>query len=333
MDAISGALASIIRRQERIESRLDLMERAPGVPHAETREPDAIMRFETAATDAPWTAEPIHDTPPVADLPAVQPTADPPPLPEYVPPVESAKVAAHAPETSLETTVGLNWLNRVAVVTLVMGVAFFFKYAVDNQWIGPGMRVALGIAAAMAALSAGEWMSLRGQIVFARGVTGLGLGLLYLSFYATFGFYHLLPQSVAFVLMALTTVAAGALSLHYNSRAVAILGMLGGYLTPALLSTGENRPWALFGYLFLLNAGALTLARARSWSPLHYVAFAATGIYYAGWASEWLNDDMRVVATVAALAFYVQFALTEPSRATFVSGPSHPREHLRGPIW
>jgi len=327
LDAISEALAGMIRRQRendarllRIESRLQRIEAALGQRLLEPVE-EVPERFrETtapASADFPAAAGDLHEASPVPapPPPPPPPTATPPPLPAYIPPAQATDSGARAQEasfeTSLETTFGLTWLNRVAAVTLVMGVAFFFKLAVDNQWIGPGMRVALGIAAAMAALSAGEWMSLRGQTIFARGVTGMGLGLLYLSFYATFGFYHLLPQSVAFLLMALTTVAAGALSLHYNSRAVAVLGMLGGYLTPALLSTGENRPWTLFGYLFLLNAGALTVARVRSWLLLSYIAFFATGLYYAGWASQWLNDDVRVVATVAALAFYVQFALTE----------------------
>jgi uncharacterized membrane protein len=112
-----------------------------------------------------------------------------------------------------------------------------------------------------------------------------------------------LPQSVAFLLMALTTAAAGALALHYNSRAVAVLGLLGGYLTPLLLATGEDHPWILFGYVFVLNLGALTLVRARQWIPLEYLCLAATFLLSAGWASQWLADDTRPVASVFAILF------------------------------
>jgi uncharacterized membrane protein len=232
-------------------------------------------------------------------------------------PIETAAPPPPLPEPTLETQFGLNWLNRVAIVTLLFGVGFFFKLAADNQWIGPGIRVALGIAAATFSLFIGEWMSLRNQKVFAQGMTGLGLALLYLSFYATFGFYHLLPQSVAFLLMALTTLAAGGLALHYSSPAVAVLGLLGGYLTPVLLSTGEDHPWVLFGYVFLLSLGGLTLVRARRWLPLEYLCVTATFLLYAAWASQWLADDTRPVATVFAIMFYAQFAAGSISRSVW----------------
>ena len=133
-------------------------------------------------------------------------------------------------------------------------------------------------------LFVGEWISLRGQKVFARGLTGLGLALLYLSFYAGFGFYHLLPQGTAFLLMFLTTCAGAALALHYDSQAVAWLGLVGGYLTPVLLSTGENRMWVLAGYTLLLNLGALGIARVKRWPALEYLAWVGTGTLYMGWS-------------------------------------------------
>ena len=212
-----------------------------------------------------------------------------------------------APEPGIETRFGLGWLNRVAVVTLLFGVGFFFKYAADNQWIGPGMRVALGIAAATFALFLGEWIALRGQKIFAQGLTGLGLALLYLSFYASFGFYHLLPQGIAFLLMFLTTGAAAALALHYNSQAVAILGMVGGYLTPVLLATGENRMWALAAYTFLLNIGSLVIARIKRWPALEYLALAATWLLFLGWSSDWLGNETRANAFVWLSATFALF--------------------------
>ena len=195
------------------------------------------------------------------------------------------------------------------MVTLIFGVGFLFKYAVDNQWIGPGMRVALGVAAATLSLFVGEWISLRGQKVFARGLTGLGLALLYLSFYAGFGFYHLLPQSTAFLLMFLTTCAGAALALHYDSQAVAWLGLVGGYLTPVLLSTGENRMWVLAGYTLLLNLGALGIARVKRWPALEYLAWLGTVILFLGWSDQWLSDETRVGAFEwLSIIFVVFFA-------------------------
>jgi uncharacterized membrane protein len=278
MDAISGALARLIERQDAVEQRLLRIEGAMGLLPAV----------------APPEREPVRE-------------AVPPPLPPMpsAPPVFTEVALPPA----LETRFGLGWLNRVAVVTLIFGVGFLFKYAVDNQWIGPGMRVALGVAAAMLSLFVGEWTSLREQKIFARGLTGLGLALLYLSFYAGFSFYHLLPQGTAFLLMFLTTCAGAALALHYDSQAVAVLGLVGGYLTPVLLSTGENRMWVLAGYTLLLNLGALGIARVKRWPALEYLAWVGTGTLYLGWSDQWLSDETRIAAFEwLSIIFVVFFA-------------------------
>lgn len=280
-EEIAGVLARLLERQEAVEQRLLRIEGAMGLP----------------AAPAPAETEPVRE-------------ALPPPLPPSLPlPSAPPPFTEVAPAPSLENRFGLGWLNRVAVVTLIFGVGFLFKYAVDNQWIGPGMRVALGVAAAMLSLFVGEWISLRGQKVFARGLTGLGLGLLYLSFYAGFGFYQLLPQETAFLLMFLTTCAGTALALHYDSQAVAWLGLVGGYLTPVLLATGENRMWALAGYTLLLNLGALGIARVKRWPALEYLAWVGTGLLYLGWSEQWLADETRVGAFEwLSIIFVVFFA-------------------------
>jgi uncharacterized membrane protein len=285
MDAISGALGRLVQRQDELARRLARIEAAVGLapappataPAAAVPVPPLATAFEPdSATAAPYRPQ------------------TPPPLPQEIPWVSPDLNTS--PEPALETTFGLGWLNRVAVVTLIFGVGFLFKYAVDSQWIGPAMRVALGVASATLSLFLGEWISLRGQKTFARGLTGLGLALLYLSFYAGFGFYHLLPQATAFLLMCLATAAAAMLALHYDSQAVALLGLAGGYLTPVLLSTGENHMWILAGYTSILNLGALVVARVKRWPALENLAWPATGLLYLGWSSRWLDDETRLAA-------------------------------------
>ena len=95
--------------------------------------------------------------------------------------------------------------SAVLAPSLIFCVAFVFKYAVDNQWIGETGRVMLGILAGLACLGIGDRIWRAGHQTYAQSVCGLGIAVLYLSFYASFGFYHLLAQSVAFALMALTT--------------------------------------------------------------------------------------------------------------------------------
>jgi uncharacterized membrane protein len=134
MDAISEALARLVRRQQAIEERLARIEDALGV------------------------APPA----PVPPTPAAVPEREPEvPAPSALPPPP--------PSRPFETRMGLTWINRIGVVTLVLGVAFFFKYAVDNQWIGETGRVALGVLAGLLLLGIADAFWRRAQETFAQG--------------------------------------------------------------------------------------------------------------------------------------------------------------------
>jgi uncharacterized membrane protein len=296
LEAISGALARLIRRQDEQKQEME----------ARIARLEAALGIQTAPTPALQTPPPIPSAapPPITDQPETpepQPEYQPPPLPPAAPP------PAAAPSPGLESRIGLNWINIIAVVTLIIGFAFFFKYAVDNNWVGPGARVAFGIVAAMAALFFGDRMWTRGQRVFGQGITGLGLALIYLSFWAAFGLYHLIPQPAAFLLMVMTTAASVVFAMRYESQVIAVLGMLAGYWTPGALSSGEPHPWILFDYVFLLNLGGLALTRMRRWVALEYLAAAATIGWYGLWLAFSSSSSDHLVATVFALAFYAQF--------------------------
>lgn len=283
LDAISDALARLLRRQDELEHRFARMEAAMGIHPA---------------------PPPVVSTPP--PIPPPIPPSIPPPMQDAAPP----PIEQPAPP-ALETRIGLNWINIIGVVTLIFGTAFFFKYAVDNNWVGPGARVALGIVAAMASLFFGDRLWKRGQKIFGQGITALGLALLYLSFWAAFAVYNLLPQPVSFLLMVVTTAASVVFAMRYESQAIAVLGMLAGYWTPGALSTGQPHPWILFNYVFLLNLGCLTLTRMRRWAALEILACLATILWYGAWLFESANAGDHLVATVFALAFYAQFCFAD----------------------
>jgi len=270
------------------DERLEVLSEAVAQLLRRQRELEERVRALEPQSKVQLAPEPIVVTPPPL------PTLDPPTPPESV---------------HLETTFGLTWVNRIAVLTLLLGTAFLFKYGVDNEWFGARARVAMGIAAAVISLLAGDRLWRRGQAVFAQGIIGLGLALIYLSIYAAAMLYHLVPQSVAFVAMCGLTAGATGLALRYNSQAVAVIAMIGGYLTPPALSTGEDHPWILFGYVFLVNLGGLWLARKREWKALEPIAAAATILLYGAWFNQWFGETNRQVATVFALAFYAQFSV------------------------
>ncbi|MDQ6700999.1 MAG: DUF2339 domain-containing protein [Acidobacteriota bacterium] len=238
------------------------------------------------------------------------------------PEVEPPKTGPPAPQTKprLETQVGLTWINRVGAITLVIGAGFFFKYAIDNQWIGETGRVLLGMAAGCAGIGAGDLLWRKDQKTFAQGISGTGIAILYLSFYAAYAFYHIVPFSPAFLLMALTTAVAGALALRYNAVAIAAVGLFGGYVTPVLLSGSLDQPRFFFSYLLLLNAGAVSLARWRKWRGLEWLALLATAYLFARWYGSHYQSQRYAVATLFSLLYYAMFV---SSAIRFVALAAH----------
>ena len=208
----------------------------------------------------------------------------------------------------LETLIGGSWFNWLGIIAVTLGVAFFLKYAFDNQWIGPRGRVLLGGAAGAALLALAERLRARGYRPYAYVLSGGGILILYLSAYAARVFYELVGVAPAFLMMAGVTATAVLLSVRYDALAIAVLGLLGGFATPLLLSTGVDNQIGLFTYLALLDAGVLALAYFKRWRVLNYIAFVLTVLMFAGWLEFWY-EPWKLWRTVFFLTlFFVMFS-------------------------
>lgn len=203
---------------------------------------------------------------------------------------------------------GLLWVNRAGVITIIFAAGFFFKLAIQNRWIGELGRVSLGVAVAALALAAGERFWRADQKVYAQGISAAGIGVLYLSIYAAFSLYHLLAVEAAFCLLVLVTATAVGLATRYNSPAMAALGLLGGYLTPLLLRVAEDAAWFFLGYVLLLDLGALAVSRIRQWRRLDVLAVFATMVLYLSWHARQLDPANRLPATLFTIFCYALFA-------------------------
>jgi uncharacterized membrane protein len=167
-----------------------------------------------------------------------------------------------------ETQFGLTAVNRIGALTLAIGIIFFFKYAVDSQWIGARGRTVLGVAGGLALIAAGEWLRRRGERVFAQGIAGCGLAVLYITCYAAFAWYHLVGQSGAAACLVAIPGAAIALSLRYDHAAIAALGFTGGLLAPILLASAPSGAPITLSYLFALDATCVLIVYLRQWLVL-----------------------------------------------------------------
>jgi uncharacterized membrane protein len=208
----------------------------------------------------------------------------------------------------LEARIGGRWFNWLGIIAVVLGIGFFLKLAFDKQWITPMGRVLLGSVAGCAILALAERLRLRGYQAYAYVLSGGGILILYLSVYAAFGFYQLIPQPVAFGLMALVTATAVVLAARYDAYAIAILGLIGGFMTPKLLATSVDNEIGLFGYAALLDGGVLALAYFKRWRSLNHLAFLATWLLFAGWSLKFYVDAKLWLTLFFLTLFFVMFA-------------------------
>jgi uncharacterized membrane protein len=177
---------------------------------------------------------------------------------------------------SMEFAVASTWLLRMGVIILVMGIGFFLKYSIDHGWIAPTPRVALAILTGLGLIIGGSRLLGSLYNLLGQGLIGGGIATLYFSIFAAVNFYHLIGIYPAFALMGLVTVAAGVMAVRFDSLLIAVLGIIGGYGTPVMLSGGEANFVGLFSYMLILGCGILGISRRKNWHLLNYLGFACT---------------------------------------------------------
>ena len=271
----------------------------------------------TARVPPPSTSEEPHvpggPTTPPRDrrvIGAPVPQGPPPTAASMVrPPAPAIAPAAFSQRRDLEARIGGSWFNRIGIIAIFLGVTFFLKYAVDNQWIGPAGRVLIGAAIGLTFLILGERLRKR-YPSYAYGLTGGGIAVLYAAiWFASGNKYGLLSQPVAFALMAVVTATATLLAARYNALPIAVLGLIGGFLTPILLSTGVDNEAGLFTYIALLDLGVLALAYSKQWRSLNYLAFISTVLMFAAWMDQWYDSSKLWTTILFLTVFFTLFAL------------------------
>lgn len=264
---------------------------SPAAEHTPVAPPAAPAVSEQPAMAAP---------PPAAGVPSANALAsggEPPPLaaaPAHTPPSTVDQVieaiwnwlvigeAYRKPGTSWEYAAATNWLLRIGIVIVLGGVAFFLKYSIEKGLLGPLGRVSLSVVAGLALIVFGVRLLFRRYHLLGQGLSGAGFVTLYFAFYAASPLYHLMGQAPAFVLMACVTAAAGALAVLYRTPMIAVVGLVGGYATPVMLSRGGGSELFFYSYVLLLGVGVLGVSLARRWLSLNVLGMvAAYGLAFA----------------------------------------------------
>lgn len=246
--------------------------------------------------EAKEVAELVPPEKPIEEKPASPPIAVSYPEEEYFPlpktvsdPVRP-QARKKASERDLEKYIGENIANKIGIAVLVLGIAFFIKYAIDKNWINELGRVLIAVASGLLLIGIAHRIRKKYRS-FSSVLIGGGLSVLYFSVAFAFHEYHLIGQPVAFGLMLIITGLAVGLSLKYDRAELAILATLGGFATPFLVSTGNNNYHALFIYLAILCTGMTILSWFKRWPAVNIIAMAGTLLIYGGWlVSGSVND-------------------------------------------
>ncbi len=325
LSELLGALRpqDLIGRIYALEQRLDRLERL--IQSGATAAP--VTAREDHADESPATPQPALLTP-TPELPSQESRQSAKPIPSpHQPPVQPVNIPTVPPAASasglpklpvltpiptaqrasgdLESLIGGSWFNRLGILALIISVSFFLKFAFDNNWIGASGRIAIGLLLGAAMLPWSQWLLGRGYSYFSEGIAALGQATLLLSIWAGCRYYTLFSLDVGFAAMIGVTAVMAAVAIGRNSERIAVLSLIGGFLTPMLLSTGRDQEVALFVYLLVLGAGLLVIAAFRDWRTLAPLSFFFTQIYFWGYYSEFY----RPVKLPTTLAFATLFFL------------------------
>jgi hypothetical protein len=266
-------------------------------------------------------------SPPIVESREERSASVPPPLPEQVlaaaasaSPTQAPSAEPLAPRPSLsainwEQFMGAKLFAWIGGLALFLGVAFFVKYSFEHNLIPPELRVAIGFGVGLALVGGGLALKRKENAVTSQTLCATGILILYAVTFACRSFYHfaffgLVPT---FLLMALITAVAFLLAVRLNAIVVAVLGMAGGFLTPILLSTGQDNPFGLFGYIALLDIGLLMVALRREWSALPVLGAVGTVLMQIGWVTkfflreEYFLGNKVLVPMAVFLAFELLF--------------------------
>ncbi len=300
---------------------------APPAPVVRSAEP--APPASTAATLAP---QPAVDEPRVASAPAAPAVA---PASRAAPrrPIQPSAFDALLAKVWRWFTTG-NVPVKVGVVLSLFGVGFLVKEGIDREWLVLPLELRLMFVALFGiGLLVLGWRLRTRQRTYALSVQGGGIGVLYLTIFASFRSMHLLPPTLAFALLVAITAAAGVLAVLQDARALAVLGILGGFLAPVLVSTGSGNHVALFSYYALLNIAIVGIAWFKAWRVLNVLGFVFTFGIGTLWGIDGYSADkfattepFLILFTLMYLVIPVLFAMrTEPKLRGFVDGTLHVR--------
>ena len=216
-------------------------------------------------------------------------------------------------ETNFEKYIGENLFGKIGILIFIIGIGFFVKYAIDQNWINETARTLMGYAVGAGMLVLAERLHKRYH-TFSSLLAGGAFGIYYLITAIAFHYYALFSHTIAFVILCVTTIFMSAVSVLYDRKELAVTALVGGFIAPFIISTDSSSIISLQIYITILNIGMFCLAMYKKWAILPMVSFAFTYIILWGTTALGSFSDSEAVTTYPTLfafatLFYIIFLL------------------------
>ena len=328
--AVFGALIGwLLVRTQRQQRELKALREAIGMPPAAAAippSPEPVAVGDAGSVPGiPPPAQPVAMPGTLAAAEVIPPPSAPAAPPAFepttpVPPPELAAASASTPPAASPPTppgndflaplrawfFGGNTIVKAGVGILFLGLAFLAKYATEHVHLPVELRLA-GIAAVAVVLLVLGWRLREKRPGYAQALQGGAVAVLYLTLFVAFKFYGVLAVGPVFALMVLIAALAAALAVLQDARALAVIGALGGFATPLLVSTGSGNQVALFSYYLVLNLGIVAVAWFRTWRVLNLIGFLWTFVVGSAWGVMRYSPEHYASSQGFLVAFFLVF--------------------------
>lgn len=212
---------------------------------------------------------------------------------------------------NFEEKIGARWFSIIGIITLVLGLAIGVKYAIDKELINETTRLVLGYLSGTLILGLALLYKKKYEVFSAVLLSG-AMSVMYYTTYVGYSHYHFYQAPAAFIIMAVFTGFTVLAAHVYNYEIIALIGLVGGYAIPPLLSTGSGEIQYMFGFMLILNLGVLVLSFKKYWKFVNHVAYALSWLIFSAWMDSSYNAEnyfgrAMFFSTAFYLIFYFSF--------------------------
>jgi len=296
-----------------IRRELEVLRGVPEVTPTRQDDPRITNRLE----EPRWVPPPVQRQTPLVTSDRAEPGTTPPPnlnaSEDEARPTSGGVFSDYfssygeAARVDLEKFIGENLISKIGIVILILGVGIGGKYAIDNGWISPLIRIMFGYAMGLGLIAVAIRLKAKYHNFSSVLLSG-GMAIMYFVTYFAYAYYSLIPQTAASGVMIVFTLFTIASALIYDRKVIAHIGLVGAYAVPFLLSNDSGNDFGLFTYMTIVNAGILAISVKKYWRSIFYTSFVFTWVIFGSWFSaKYDQNEHFMLAAVFASVFFAIF--------------------------